>query len=518
MTSYDYVIVGGGAAGCVVANRLSENPRVSVLLLEAGSAEGPEVLKTWFFWPTVLGTSVDWNHWTTEQRGLGGARQLLSQGRLLGGSSSINGTMHVRGTPADYDAWAAAGATGWGYKDLLPYFKRSETAVGGDPAYRGVDGPMEVAPLASSSRVEQALFQAALAVGYPLNRDINGSEVEGVAWSEHNVVHGVRQSAADGYLRPVLGRPNLTVVSDALVQRLIIEDHRCRGVEYTLPTAAGTTTEVRVRAFADAEVILAAGAIGTPQLLMVSGVGPESHLREHGIDVIADLPGVGKNLHDHVLSNVVYSFSEEGDALPPEVPELFVVRPAGNPSLNGRHDILLVCLNAPVHSPAVTGPARGYTIAIGLVQPASRGTVRLGGAHVGIAPVVDPNYLGEPADQNHMVRGLRLARAIGDQPSLTKWRKEEVLPGAAIQSDQDCLDFLRRSITPFYHPAGTCRMGADINSVVDPKLRVRGIDALSIVDSSIMPTPVSANTHATVLAVAECAADVIKMRSSTRCR
>ena len=331
------------------------------------------------------------------------------------------------------------------------------------------------------------------------------------AWNDHNVVDGVRQNAADAYLSPALGRPNLTVVTEATVQRLLIQDGRCTGIDYSVSPNGNAEAELRaVRAAAQAGVILATGAIGTPHLLMVSGIGPAAHLREHGVDVLLDSPGVGSNLHDHPLSGVVYSLSDEASAAPAEAPEMFVVRPPGDPALDGRLDAMMVCVNIPVHSPAVTGPARGYTIAVGLMQPASRGTVRLAGPDISVPPAVDPNYLGEAVDRQRMVRALWRARSIGGHLSLAGWRKDEALPGGETETEEQCLDYLRRSITPFYHPAGTCRMGQDGDAVVGSNLCVRGVGALYVVDSSVMPSPVSANTHATVLAVAERAADLIR--------
>lgn len=289
---FDYIVVGGGTAGCVLAARLSQDPSIRVLLLEAGTVEPPPGTSDPAAWLGLQRTSVDWDYETVPQRGTDDAVHRWPRGKVLGGSSAINGMMHLRGDRASYDAWENAGATGWNYDKLLPFLQRSERAVGGDPAYRGLDGPMVVAPGPATDPLWEACFAAAAQAGHPPNPDGNGATAEGVSWDERNAVDGKRQSAADAYLAPAAGRPNLTVVGDAHVRQLLIEHASCRGVEYA---ADGRTRT----ALADREVVLAAGVIGSPHLLLLSGVGPGSHLHTLGIDVRADLPGVGANLHDH---------------------------------------------------------------------------------------------------------------------------------------------------------------------------------------------------------------------------
>jgi choline dehydrogenase len=494
----DYLVIGAGTAGCVVASRLVERTGLRVALLEAGPDTGPEAMYSGIPLDamSLWRSPVDWALSTTPQAGLDGAVIGCPRGKVLGGSSSINGLVHLRGHASSYDAWEKQGATGWNYRTMLPYLKRSEHADGSDPEVRGMAGPMRVGELPAPNSLTRAVYQAVLEAGYPETSDANGTEAEGVSWLEQNVVGDKRQSAADAYLGPVCSNPNLTVVTQAHVRQLVMDGSRCLGARYSKD---GQSHDI----YADREVILGAGAIGSPNVLMLSGIGPAAQLREHGVPVVVDLPGVGENLQDHPIAWVSYGAKRSAEETPFRRLQLLTrSRPDDDP------DVLMLFAEAAI-DPHWLGASPGFSLTFSVVRPASRGSVRLGGPDAGDSPLIDPAFLTERTDIDRMVIALRLAREIAHGAALTPWRGAELLPGEQVQSDEDCRAFLRRSTESFFHPVGTCRIGTDDLAVVDPELRVHGVDGLRVVDASVMPSPVSAPTNAAVLGIAERAAELI---------
>ncbi len=522
--SYDFVVIGAGSAGCVLAARLSASGAFRVLLLEAGGPDDRQEIHVPVAFPTLFRSDADWSYQTEPQQHLGGRRLYWPRGKVLGGSSSINAMIYQRGHRSTYDAWAAAGNEGWGYDDLLPCFMAAQHQERGASAHHGQGGPMNVADLRDPNPLSLAFVDAAVQAGYRHNPDFNGETQEGMGLYQVTQKGGMRWSAARGYLHPALGRPNLEVKTRALATAVIVAGGRCVGVRYR--DASGVEVEAR----AGREVVLAGGAINSPQLLLLSGIGPAAHLRELGIPVVRDLPGVGGNLQDHLFVPVAYActqavslagaaseaqaarFSAEqmglltsnvgeaggfvriSDAVAPELqfhfaPGYFVEHGFANPA------------------------GDGFTIGPTQVAVASRGTIRLSSTDPAAPPQIQPAYLSAPRDLEILIEGIRIARTIAAQAALAPYRGEERLPGADRQSDADLAELVRATAQTLYHPVGTCKMGSDGDAVVDARLKVHGVAGLRVVDASIMPTIINANTNNPTIALGEKAAAMILAES-----
>jgi choline dehydrogenase len=528
--TYDYIIVGAGSAGCVLANRLTHSGKHRVLLLEAG----PRNRHFWLHVPLGYGklftnTRYNWCYQTEPQAECHGRNVIAPRGKTLGGSSSINGLIYIRGQAEDFDHWRQLGNAGWSHDDVLPYFRKAEDNERGADAHHGTGGPLGVSDVRDQHPLAAAFIEAAVQCGYPRNGDFNGAAQEGAGFYQNTMRGGVRSSTAAAYLKPARRRGNLHVVSEALTTRVLFDGRRAVGVEFQVgANGSGETRSAR----ASAEVLVAGGAFNSPQLLQLSGLGPAELLRSHNIPVIADLPGVGNDLNDHYFARIIlkckepitlndavrdwrqgataiwqYARHRRGYFATPAISAGCFLR--AMPS-SATPDVQ--CSIAVYSANTIGGtldPFSGFMITCCLLRPESRGHVTIKSADPRQAPAIHPNYLAAQKDRDTLVAGVKALRRIAQAPALKRHISEEIDPGAKCDSDDALLDFIRRRGSTVYHPVSTCRMGQDAKAVVDERLKVRGFERLRVIDASIMPSVVSGNTNAATIMIAEKGADMV---------
>jgi len=522
---YDYIIVGAGSAGCVLANRLSASGKAKVLLLEAGGSDKDANVQIPAAFNKTFNTDKDWDYATTPQPHAHNRQLYMPRGKVLGGCSSINAMIYIRGHRADYDSWAESGCSGWGYDDVLPYFRRSEANETLSGEFHGTDGPLLVQEPRSLNVLSNTLVAAAGELGYPFTNDFNGAEQEGFGRYQLTQKKGRRWSSADAFLHPATSRSNLQVITEAHVERVTTEGGRATGVVYSRKGQAQTVT-------ASKEVVLSGGAINSPQLLMLSGIGPADHLKERGVDVILDLPGVGQNLHDHPVVPLMWRCTQNvsldtADKLPRVLAQLpnYLLRKRGpftsnvgeaGGFLKTRDDLPAPDLQyhfAPCFfvNHGRDNPPKGnaFTVAPTLVAPFSRGAVTLASADPHAKPLIDPHHLEDPRDLAVLVHGYHLAVKLVRSEAMKPFAGEAYDPDQDLTDDSAIEEHLKSKLEAIYHPVGTCKMGTDPMAVVDPELKVRGIGGLRVVDASVMPSISRGNTNAPTIMIAEKASDLI---------
>lgn len=516
---YDYIIIGAGSAGCVLANRLSENPNNSILLLEAGGLDNRRVFQVPLLGWSLQNSDADWAYQTEPQSDMLDRRIAWPRGKVLGGSSAINAMVYIRGHRQCYDDWAELGNEGWSFDEVLPYFKKSEHQLRGKDEFHATSGPLHVADPRDPNPLSCAFVDAAQEIGLPANKDFNGRKQEGVGFYQLTQKDGRRCSASVAFLHPILNRPNLTVLTEAQATRLLFDGHRVSGVAYTQD---GNPQRDNVRR----EVILCGGAINSPQLLLLSGIGPGDHLHKMGIPVLVDLSGVGRNLQDHLDVPIVIHAREPVTLNPHSATAEIEYRhfQKGDLTSNGPEAGGFVRTNpnlpmpdlqyhfSPSSRAELADPVmypNAFIIWPGLLLPDSRGYIELRSSNPHDYPIIQPNYLSEDSDVDILLYGVHQARQIAQAQAFKPFIDQVILPHPTMERDDELREYIRETATTIYHPVGTCQMGVDPLAVVDPQLKVYGVEGLRVADASIMPTIINGNTNAPAIMIGEKAADLI---------